>query len=217
MMGALFVPIIAFQYSYNNLFLAASWIGFFVLIAIAVFLWRESRKENSIMILHAVLLGMVLGVLWVIEISINNFIAPPLPARDIIDNIFWAFIALSLFVYVTISSYQSGRVFQGIQVGTWSGMISGIFACCMALGVIVFGIHWITRDPLNIAEWAYRAKDSHAPSMEAYFAYETMAGAFLHLIGLGGIMGMLLGILGGTAGKVIKNVGRFILELREQK
>jgi hypothetical protein len=41
---------------------------------------------------------------------------------------------------------------------------------------------------------------STAPTLAAYLAYETLAGAFLHLIVLGLGMGVLLGVAGGALG-----------------
>jgi len=51
------------------------------------------------------------------------------------------------------------------------------------------------------AEWASRRSSSAAPAIAAYFAYETFAGAFLHLVILGVVMGVLLGGVGGPLGK----------------
>jgi hypothetical protein len=184
--------------------------GFLILLAASACLWlygrRTSRLGNAAVIRRAVPAGIVLGLLWVVEISINNFIATPLPARDIIDNIFWAIIALSILALSSFHAYRTDRFRSGVEFGAWSGFVSGTLACCMALSLIVFGMHFITQDPLNVAEWAARRTDSVAPTMAAYFAYETFAGAFLHLIVLGILMGGLSGLLGGTIGKVIKIV-----------
>lgn len=153
---------------------------------------------------------MLLGLFWITEISINNFVAPPLPVRDIIDDVFWALIALSILAFAVSCAYRMERITTGIEVGIWSGFVSGSLACCMALSVIIFGMRFITHDPLNIAEWAVRGADSHAPSMAAYFAFETFAGAFLHLIVMGIAMGGLLGIVGGAIGKGARLAGRLI-------
>ncbi len=71
-------------------------------------------------------------------------------------------------------------------------------------------MRFITHDLLNIAEWAGRAVDNHAPTMAAYFAFETFAGAFLHLTVLGIAMGGLLGIVGGMIGRGARLAGRLI-------
>ena len=76
----------------------------------------------------------------------------------------------------------------------------------MALSLIVFGMRFIAQDPLNISEWAVCRADSGAPTMAAYFAYETFAGAFSHLIVLGIVMGCLLGLLGGSIWKINKTL-----------
>ena len=43
--------------------------------------------RNSVHVAQGIGLGIVLGMLRVIEIGNNNVIAPPLPARDIIDAV----------------------------------------------------------------------------------------------------------------------------------
>jgi len=64
------------------------------------------------------------GLLWVI--------APPLPARDIIDDIFWAAIALLMFGSVIVAAHRSNRLRPALEVGAWSGLASGAIACCRA-------------------------------------------------------------------------------------
>jgi hypothetical protein len=45
--------------------------------------------------------------------------------------------------------------------------------------------------------------------MAAYFAFETFAGAFGHLIILGAVMGCLAGVIGGCVGKGIRLITRW--------
>ena len=182
------------------------------MLAIAGSLWlyrnRQSRYMNSAERNGVIFFGIIIGLLWVIEISINNFIAPPLPARDIIDNIFWAIIAFSILSFSIIQAYQKDSLVHGIEAGIWNGFVSGLLACCMALIIIVFGMRFILQDPLNISEWIGRGTGGIAPTMAAYFAFETFAGAFGHLIILGLVMGSLLGVIGGSIGKGIKFIAR---------
>jgi hypothetical protein len=203
------VIVIALTYSYDTLTLIESGVGVLILLAVAGFFWTNRRRledsGNATLLDRATLVGIILGGLWLVEISINNLLAPPLPARDIIDNFFWALIAISILVFSIIRTYQIGRIAQGIKAGAWSGFTSGLVACCTGLVMIVFGMRFITRDPLNIAEWAARGAGSGAPGMTAYFAYETFAGAFLHLIVLGIVMGALLGLIGGAIGLIVLN------------
>jgi hypothetical protein len=77
----------------------------------------------------------------------------------------------------------------------------------MALGMVVFGIAFIIRDPLNIQEWAMRGSSNGAPTMAAYFGYETLRGASGHLVVLGIVMGGVLGIVGSVIGKGLRAVG----------
>jgi hypothetical protein len=131
-----------------------------------------------------------------------------LPAHDFIDNAFWATIGPGILVLAVICAYRAKRIRTGILAGAWSGFVSGTLACCVGLSIIVFGMRFLLQDPLNVAEWAACGMDSRAPTMAAYLAYETFAGAFLHPIVLGLGMGALLGALGGVVGKAIKTVSR---------
>jgi cytochrome bd-type quinol oxidase subunit 2 len=218
LLSALLVPLIAVKYAYDRFSLLASSLGFVVLLAAFGATWlltRTARQEDSPTALdQRTLLGLVLGLAWLIEISINNLVAPPTPARDVIDNIFWALIALVILVASIAAAYRSGRIRPAIAVGTWTGFVSGVVACGTGLVLIAFGMFLLLRDPTNLGEWSNRGKDVTAPTMASYFAYETLAGAFLHLVVSGVAMGFLLGGLGGLLGKAARRlVGRSSLAL----
>ncbi len=217
--GLALVPIVALLYSYSTLSAIESGAGFAILITVAGFLWlvrrRSGQRKDSRATHRAIPVGMILGLLWMVEISINNFVAPPLPARDFIDNIFWAVIALSILIFAILRAYQTDSLARAMEAGAWSGFVSGLLACCMALSIVVFGMRFLTQDPLNVAEWAEFGASSQAPTMAAYFAFETLAGAFGHLIVLGIVMGGLLGAVGGGLGKIIQRTGRWLRRSRQ--
>ena len=151
-------------------------------------------------------IGLATGLLWVIEISFNNFVDPRIStgrARFFVDNSFWAAIALTILIAALAASAEHASISSGLRVGLWSGYISGIIACLMALSLILFGMRFLLRDPLNINEYATRAHGSSVDGMASYFAYETMAGALGHLFVLGIVMGLLLGFLGGLMGALL--------------
>ncbi len=207
---ALLVPVIAYTYGYSLTTTLEAGAGFLILLGLTWFLIARSQRTyiraQATPILWAVPVGIGAGLLWVIEIGINNFLAPPLPARDIIDNIFWAVIALIILAIAFFSPYMGNRTLDGVTAGAWVGLTSGLIACAAALAVIVFGMGLLLKDPLNLAEWASVASRPAIPNMAQYFAFETFAGAFLHLIVLGVGMGVLLGIVGGMFGKGFKSV-----------
>ena len=206
LLSAVLVPIISLQYSYGDFSRTAAGVGFAVLLAAMGAAWlltRTTRQGEAPTALDRItLLGLVLGLLWGVEIGVNNVVAPPVHARDVIDNVFWALIAAGILVASVAAAYRSGRLRDGIVVGTWSGFVSGAVACGTGLALVVFGMSLLLSDPVNLAEWSSRAKDSTAPTMAAYFAGETFAGAFLHL-GVSGIgMGFVLGGVGGMLGRM---------------
>ena len=147
--------------------------------------------------------GAVFGALWVVEIDYNNFIAPPISIRDPVDDIIWAGIALGMLVVASVAAARARSIGVGLRAGAWSGLISGLLACLMALGLVVFGMRFLLADPANQAEWAARDTTSGFADSAAYFAYQTLAGAMLHLIVLGIGMGTLLGLLGGLLGRAL--------------
>jgi hypothetical protein len=210
--SALLVPLIAARYGYDPQSFGLAAAGELILLVAVATVWLAARRVRFLPGPDplAIRMGLALGLLWALEIGINNFLAPPLPARDVIDNSFWALIALTILGLAGVASYRVNRFVPGLVSGLWSGAVSGVGACGMALAVIAFGMAFITRDPLNVAEWAARGPASDAPSLAAYFAFETLAGAFLHLTVLGVGMGGLLGLVGGLAGKALRVAGRVI-------
>jgi len=150
-----------------------------------------------------VALGLGFGLLWTIEISINNLIRPDLPLRDYIDNIFWTIIGLLILITAIRDAYQTKKILYGVKSGFWSGIASGTIACLTALIFVVFGMKYLLMDPLNIKEWTDIKATENSPGMDVYFAYQTFAGAIMHLFILGAIMGLFLGIIGGFIGRTL--------------
>ncbi len=155
--------------------------------------------------------GVILGLLWVIEISFNNFVPSAIAtpaARGIVDNGIWALIAVSMVVLAAASALRTRRFMAGVRTGFWSGLVSGLIACLMGLLLVVFWLQFVLRDPFSVQEWAQRHTESGAPNMATYFAYETMGGALLHLVVLGIIMGALMGLIGSGIGKGVAALRR---------
>jgi len=174
-----------------------------VILIVLILLIKKFKNELSDKSKKNLNAGLYFGLLWTIEISINNIIQPRLPLRDYLDNIFWGIIAL-LILYVSYKdAFDTRRIITGIKAGFFSGFSSGIVACLTALILICFGMKLLLKDPINIAEWSDMKGKTNYPDMASYFAYQTFAGAIMHLIILGVIMGVLLGIIGGVVGKLL--------------
>jgi hypothetical protein len=150
-----------------------------------------------------VALGLGFGLLWTIEISINNLIQPGLPLRDYIDNIFWAIIVVLILITVIQNVSKTNIFSHGITTGFWTGTASGAISCLSALIFIVFGMKYILMDPLNIKEWNDIKTSENGSGMAVYFAYQTFTGAIGHLFILGTCMGLILGIIGSFIGKTV--------------
>jgi hypothetical protein len=222
--NVLLALVVALKYSYDTLTILESAAAILLLLGTTAFLgFTWLRKRGGAVPAGATLssglpssatwvrspeaairFGLLVGLLWAVEIGINNFLTPPLPARDRIDNLFWAAIAVLILAGSLVVAYRLGRFQAGVIFGFWSGLASGAVACGMALAVTVFGLKFLLQDPLNLAEWAARSTGEKAHSMAAYFAFQTLAGALLHLVVLGAGMGLLLGVLGGGLGRGLR-------------
>lgn len=184
--------------------------GFVLILFFLLFFLLRARhafpRSQSVPVWVGINIGLGTGLLWTAEICINNVLTPPLPARDIIDDCFWGLIALILVIGAIQQAYLQGKATAGIRAGLWGGTASGVIACLTALLMIFLGMSLITRDPLNVIEWNAVINRPPVPSMAQYFAFETFAGAILHLTLLGPVMGLLLGILGGFLGALVKTI-----------
>jgi hypothetical protein len=180
-----------------------SLLSIIMLSGIVYLLWNQKGKFMDELQKKNVSIGLFFGLLWIIEISINNFIRPGLPLRDNIDNILFSIIAVLIFINAVRDAYHTDTFSDGMKAGFWSGISSGAIACIGALALVVFGMKYILLDPLNQKEWASVKETSGYPGMDVYFAYQTFTGAIMHLFILGVLMGVILGVLGGLAGKIL--------------
>jgi len=172
-------------------------------ITFALLWFRKNKIEQKLQIRN-VRIGLYLGLLWTIEIGINNIIYPGLPLRDYIDNGFFGLIALLIFFTSIREAFQAKSFSSGFKAGFYSGLASGVVSCLTALLLIVFGMKLLLLDPLNIREWSDVRSTVNSLSMSEYFAYQTLAGAILHLF-LGVIMGLFLGAIAGMM-VMLKNI-----------
>ena len=189
-------------------------IALFMLTATTFLHWRLKERFISDLQTRNVAIGLGFGLLWTIEISINNFIHPDIPLRDNIDNIIFSVIAILIFMKSTWDAYLHNNLYDGLRSGFWSGISSGAIACLTALALIIFGMKYILLDPLNLKEWSDIKSESKSSGMDVYFAYQTFTGAIMHLFILGALMGLVLGALGGVAGKTISIIKRINSDFR---
>jgi hypothetical protein len=141
--------------------------------------------------------GLAIGVLWVAEILFNNLLHPSLPGRDRIDDGLWALVALLIFLAV----YHADARDQPAATGLWLGAASGAVACATGLLFATVGIHAITTDPLSRREW--NSVGHGGSTIRSYWAYQTLAGSLLHLVVLGAVMGVGLGVAGGALRRAV--------------
>jgi hypothetical protein len=140
-----------------------------VILSLSIFLlWAFRNKSILTEEQKNISLGLTIGLLWTIEIGVNNLIHPMLPLRDVIDDIFWAEIALIILFFASAEAYEKRKISAGFISGFWTGTGSGVIACLTALVLIVFGMKFIISDPLNTKEWADTNRNLHYPNMKVF-------------------------------------------------
>jgi hypothetical protein len=179
-------------------------VSFILLAILSILHWTTRNRLIDPDQKRYVALGLCIGLLWTIEISINNFIRPGLPLRDIIDDIFWAIVALLILITSIRETYRVKKFSIGLKSGFWTGFASGAIACFTALLFVVFGMKYLLLDSLNVKEWTDLKATADTSDIAVYFAYETFTGAIMHLVVLGVFMGLILGSLGGVIGWTLK-------------
>lgn len=173
-----------------------------MLSAIVFLLWKQRHRFIDELQKKNVSVGLFFGLIWMAQLIINNIIHPDLPLRNNISNILFSIIAVLIFINSLRDAYFSDTFADGLKAGFWSGISSGAIACLTAMVLIVFGMKYILLDPLKLQEWSEVAETSGSPGMAVYYAYRTFSGAIMHLFILGALMGSILGIFGGLAGKI---------------
>jgi hypothetical protein len=172
---------------------------------------RTRTLEDDRAVCTGVAVGVVTGAVWVVEESYNLIFTAAVPVRDLVDNLLLALIAFVVLISALVRAFRSGQVRQGARTGLWSGAVSGMIACLMAEIFIVFFMHLLTQDPASVEEWAVQGLGSGAPTIETYWAYASLKGAFLlHLVLVGPVMGGVVGALGGGIGAGLSALRRSV-------
>ena len=134
-----------------------------LILAVTIFVgWRGARvqpPEKAADTNVGLVIGLITGCAWVLEISFNNFVDPSVStaaARYVVDNGFWALISLAILLASFVRAIQQRQFGAGIRVGVWSGLTSGLISCLMGLLLVTVWMPFLLRDPLNIHEYAVR-------------------------------------------------------------
>lgn len=87
-------------------------LSFIVLIVATFFVIKFRDRLSKHFYKNNISFGLFIGLLWTIEISINNFIRPGIPLRDIIDDIFWGLIACLILYLAIKASWQTKKYYS---------------------------------------------------------------------------------------------------------
>jgi hypothetical protein len=168
--------------------------------------WRPAADPDGGTRRLGTWLGIGLGLLWMVEIGVNNVFPADriaLGSRDAIDDAIWALISLLTLGAGAVAARRAGSVAAGTSIGLWSGIVSGLLAYLGALLVAVLFPGAAERDPDLLSKFPA----SGYPDLPTDAAYSLIGpwpigggAAHLWLLGIGA--GLLLGALGGLIGSI---------------
>ena len=147
--------------------------------------------------------GVILGLGWVIEISVNAALPVPVTQvhwRDLFDDVVWALVAAGMVLAGAIMARRTRRFAAGAWSGAWAGLVSGLIACLASLALDTALIGLVARDPSERTEFVLRGAAQGFHDVAAYAARQTLFGSLLHLVFLGVLMGVALGAVGAAVG-----------------
>jgi hypothetical protein len=158
-----------------------------------------TADPDGTLVRAATWVGLILGLGWVVEISVNAALPVPVSQvgwRDLFDDTVWALIAVGMATAAAIAARRTQSVSTAVWMGAWAGLVSGLIACFASLALDTVLIGLVVRDPSEEAEFALRGPAQGFHDAAAYAARQTLFGSLFHLIFLGVVMGTLLGAAG---------------------
>lgn len=157
--------------------------------------------------------GFLIGGMWMAEILLGN-----LGGTSVMGNLHqfhprvyalapWFALAAvgTTALGGLVAAYRTGSIGAALQVGVWSGLISGAIVCVTGMSITILFHDAMMQDPSNLHEFALSA---HRPPTRAEFSnflyWDALAGCVNHLW-IGPLLGLTAGGIGALCGKLVRN------------
>jgi len=159
--------------------------GFLYYAYVAVWRTRPSTPEDDLVLRLGGKWGLALGTLWIAAYSLW----PPTPVTWLL-----VFAAFALpFICGAHGAIRTGKMRNGVRVGFWSGLISGLMVFLMRAALVYFSTFVlglpgdeIPRTPLYTAAELQRVN-----------IFDSLGNALVHLFLFGGALGAIAGMVSG--------------------
>ena len=172
-------------------------VGLFVIVSLGAYLLLGLRARDNPSTKIIIILGYVMGLLWITEILAGNL---DLHLHGAFLDIFYftpIFLVLVVNIFVgALVAVQQQNFSAGVRAGTQSGLLSGLLALGTLAALIVFTLPIQVSNPQNIDQFLR----SHTADLAAFISQDYIFAGASHLwIGLLG--GLISGGFGAALGK----------------
>lgn len=165
---------------------------------------RPRSKRHALVLRLGTRWGIAIGVLWIVLYVSVNLVIPHRLGAGI--GVLLVLVALLLpFLSGAQGALKTGRIRDGIGVGFWSGLISGLLAFMglMAVGYILAFVPGLPGAEIPSNNRAYTAREYEYANVS-----DVLGGSLGHLFIINGAFGVIAGLIGSCAAIRLERTGR---------
>jgi len=155
--------------------------------------------------------GLIIGAMWTGEVLLGNLggtsalgnLRESHPGIYAMAPRFALAAVAATAIAGIVAAYQTASIKKALEVGVWSGIISGAILCVIRMSITILFHHAMMLDPSNLHEFA---RSAHRPPTDAElssFLYWDAIGGGLNHIWIGPLLGLTVGGAGALVGKSV--------------
>ncbi len=171
-------------------------LGFLFYAYVAVWRTRPKTSEDLLVLQLGTKWGLTIGTVWIVGYISANGYTP--------FGFLPMFSALALsFICGAHGAIKTGRMRNGLRVGFWSGLVSGlmVFVALMAFGYVLAFVPGLPGAEIP------KTPSYTATEYQRLNIFDVLGGSLAHLFVIGGLLGTIDGMVGGCAGILLARTG----------
>lgn len=178
--------------------------GVLIYALAAVFATRPKNERHAWVLRIGTKWGIAIGTLWTISYLCANLVIPHGLGAEIGVMLMFAAFLLPL-ASGSHGALKTGRIRDGIGVGFWSGLVSGLitFLGLVAIGYVLAFVPGFPGAEIPSSNHVYTAREYEYANVS-----DVLGGSFAHLFLINGALGVICGTIGSCAAILLERTGR---------